>query len=434
VANESEEVEEDLLLDDLVHLSYTCPGLHGKGARMSVKRKTLGALLGPDQPAVRIPLYQRSYCWSAKTTVPAFWHDSEHGSGHSVGKCVYRRSDEGWECLDGQQRVTTISLLVAAARDTIGSLPTVNDEAERTAAIDMCNGYLLRDSEGASETVNRLVEEAGDAWHTGIADGELFPCLRLVPSHPDRKVYTELILEGLHPTARAAGVSDVTRESRQHSTKRYLDTAFRSLAASGSVAAVVSRVREALGMQLMMVELQSPMHVGQVYQWLQEKSILGVASILHNPTPGIDFGASDLARNLFLAPFMSESTALQEKVFQEIWLDWVALPVAKRRLGTLDDIFRLFLASTKASVPLSPAEKQVAQMATIPMFAAKDLSGIKLYGRIVSWWVHEATAGPEATAGWTDSAGRVRARQAQARRMLQELAAHISTLPAPGGR
>ena len=53
---------------------------------------------------------------------------------------------------------------------------------------------------------------------------------------------------------------------------------------------------------------------------------MGEASILYNSTPGVDFSAIDLVRNLLLSGYMDKPLAVQEKVLKEQWLEPLEIP------------------------------------------------------------------------------------------------------------
>ena len=55
-------------------------------------------------------------------------------------------------------------------------------------------------------------------------------------------------------------------------------------------------------MGVMYVEIVNEVNMAQVFLWLQEKSLFGEASLLFNPSPGVYFTATDMARNLLLSP------------------------------------------------------------------------------------------------------------------------------------
>ena len=76
-------------------------------------------------------------------------------------------------CVDGQQRLTTTSLLVAAVADLLHDL----QQAEAEAVVRQCEHFLFRDREAASSEA-----------------GESFSCLRLLPSDVDRGPFLRCLL------------------------------------------------------------------------------------------------------------------------------------------------------------------------------------------------------------------------------------------------
>ena len=81
----------------------------------------------------------------------------------------------GLVCVDGQQRLTTTSLLVAAVADLLHDL----QQAEAEAVVRQCEHFLFRDREAATAS-----SEAGQS----------FSCLRLLPSDVDREPFLRCLL------------------------------------------------------------------------------------------------------------------------------------------------------------------------------------------------------------------------------------------------
>jgi len=50
----------------LAHLSWLCPGMHGKESRQTILRRTFRQLFQEDKRLI-IPLIQRRYCWNQQT-------------------------------------------------------------------------------------------------------------------------------------------------------------------------------------------------------------------------------------------------------------------------------------------------------------------------------------------------------------------------------
>jgi hypothetical protein len=121
--NRNNELQKVALQVQLAHSSYLCPGLHDPGSLTDVQIVTFDDLFSPSAPPIYIPLFQRTYCWVDQ--IDGWWRDVVGVSDeHRVGKVILKRShqyDDGRAivCIDGQQRITTQSLLLAAIRDSL---------------------------------------------------------------------------------------------------------------------------------------------------------------------------------------------------------------------------------------------------------------------------------------------------------------------------
>jgi len=82
-----------------------------------------------------IPVFQRRYCWTKLQWVE-LWRDltrmrdagAAEAANHSLGRVLMRQREDGSRLiLDGQQRMTTISLLLSALHDRAASLGEVNE-------------------------------------------------------------------------------------------------------------------------------------------------------------------------------------------------------------------------------------------------------------------------------------------------------------------
>lgn len=66
-----------------------------------------------------IPRFQRPYSWE-KDHISEFWNDSivENETDYFIGSIVvYKQDDETFGIVDGQQRLTTITMILSALRD-----------------------------------------------------------------------------------------------------------------------------------------------------------------------------------------------------------------------------------------------------------------------------------------------------------------------------
>lgn len=94
------------------------------------EERTIGSILGDKRP-LRVPAYQRSFSW-AKAQIDDLWEDIQTilYNGHEpyfLGSMVFiQKADNSLEVVDGQQRLATVSLLLAAIRD---GFTAVDDKA-----------------------------------------------------------------------------------------------------------------------------------------------------------------------------------------------------------------------------------------------------------------------------------------------------------------
>jgi len=367
----------------------------GSGTTSEVKPRDV-----KPAPQIIIPLFQRKYCW-VKDQLRGWWNDVLQGrrnvpGGHSVGKVIFtRESSQGHDasaacptddmllCVDGQQRITTTQLLMASLRDTAlrlsrsfaglrASAEVVDDDSEQAVALrrhalviaDRIEGVLHRDAAAAREWYTgtaRALQAGGVAWNAVHGLGEVLPFSTLLPSFVDRQPYFELLTVGrvAHELigSAAEGAACVTPQSaatHQGQTKAFFDatiweylrsrvTAADNGEPDGGCVEVVRHVCDkALStMILMFCEIHNKVNLAQVFLWLQEKTLYGMGALLYNPTPGIDFRASDMVRNLLLSVFMDRPHPEQEALYRVHWLE----PLEFRHPGpkAMDTMLQAFL-------------------------------------------------------------------------------------------
>lgn len=135
-------------------------------------KETLFADLVQGRPQqFQVPLYQRTYSWKERQ-LAQLWNDiteqaelleaGEEASTHFLGSVVLAPSPQNevtfprWLVVDGQQRLTTLSLALAAIRDHVAdSRP---DEAER-----INEEYLVNKRKGADDYFKLLPTQADRA-------------------------------------------------------------------------------------------------------------------------------------------------------------------------------------------------------------------------------------------------------------------------------
>ena len=129
-----------------------------------------------------IPVFQRDYSWMEEQC-EQLWDDIERtsqvdgDSEHFFGPVVYistvghSAAFTRWLLIDGQQRMTTVSLLAAAMRDHIRDLPS--SEATKGEADKIEHDFLINTHERDDDQKHKLVLRARDeVVLRAIVDGE----------------------------------------------------------------------------------------------------------------------------------------------------------------------------------------------------------------------------------------------------------------------
>lgn len=113
-----------------------------------------------------IPVFQRDYNWT-EAECEQLWHDvlaigsAPADRGHFLGSVVYVSTGDSaagftrWLLIDGQQRVTTLTLLMAALRDHIADTGWKGSEDGPTAK--RVEAYFLKNVQEEGERQNKLV-------------------------------------------------------------------------------------------------------------------------------------------------------------------------------------------------------------------------------------------------------------------------------------
>ena len=138
-------------------------------------------LTGPKQ--FMIPVFQRDYSWSEQNC-DRLWKDvlrvgtGDPNARHFVGSLVYIASDATtagmprWLLVDGQQRVTTVTLLMAALRDAIESR-NWSSEMDDGPSAKKIDGYFLKNELEAGVLRYKLrLRRHDDAALRAIMDGD----------------------------------------------------------------------------------------------------------------------------------------------------------------------------------------------------------------------------------------------------------------------
>lgn len=90
--------------------------------KIETKSNTIGTFLANSAEKLIIPRYQRPYSWNIenlKELIDDIKKSDGGDNGHFIGTVIRcsRGNNSYWEIVDGQQRLTSISILIAAMRD-----------------------------------------------------------------------------------------------------------------------------------------------------------------------------------------------------------------------------------------------------------------------------------------------------------------------------
>ena len=296
----------------LKQMSYLCPGLHGPDSRQNIQRKTFGDFLTEMSDSktgsrLIIPLFQRRYCWD-ETRVRGWVRDVFCGKrdlfgAHNCGKIVMKEFEGDFLVIDGQQRLTTESLLLAAIRDKALDLENSEELIEKLESILYCSG---RRPENVTFYKNGI-----DSAFSIVA-----------PSLCDRQSYFQCITEGL------SGVK-VENDTRQSKAKRIFEQEIELKIRKEGNGRTRLRALESITdlalrkMAFHLIDIQNDINLTQVFLWLQEKTLFSEGALVFNPNPGVDFTCGDLVRNLMLASVMNKNIDEQENFHKHMWLNRV---------------------------------------------------------------------------------------------------------------
>jgi uncharacterized protein with ParB-like and HNH nuclease domain len=114
-----------------------------------------------------IPVFQRDYTWQAETQCAQLWRDvvraaqTSNEQGHFLGSIVYIPTGDSsagfaqWLLIDGQQRLTTLTLLMAALRDHIKDNAWTGSENDPTP--NRIDAYFLKNVQEEGRRGQKLV-------------------------------------------------------------------------------------------------------------------------------------------------------------------------------------------------------------------------------------------------------------------------------------
>lgn len=147
---------------------------------MIAREQKLLELLGTKDAQFVIPVYQRVYSWTGRQC-EELWFDlvrsGKTDDGHFMGTVLYSEEAPNsgvlrrFDLIDGQQRLTTVTLLLIAIRDTLREGDLI---LEGMSAADIDATYLHAES-GADAAVKLLLSHADRQTLTALVNGRELP-------------------------------------------------------------------------------------------------------------------------------------------------------------------------------------------------------------------------------------------------------------------
>jgi len=239
-------------------------------ANLSTQSKQVGDLFRQAKP-LTVPRFQRDFSWE-KDMVDQLWEDtwqSMNGSASSyfLGSIVLKSTPEMAvaEVIDGQQRLTCLSLLVCALRD---ALREVGSDTAKLAAARLEMFYLA--------------EDGGDITST-------FNAPKLTPNETNRKFYEEKILNNpdisvIKENARARRVQKSNRLMAQ-AYLNFRDNIQGLVGTGKSVETIADTIKKAMDSKLQIIEITvaDDYDAYLLFETLNDRGLaLSVADLLKN--------------------------------------------------------------------------------------------------------------------------------------------------------
>ena len=169
---------------------------------MIAHKKTLSEFFYSTKPLV-IPVYQRSYTWR-KENCKLLFHDilnicEDSNMKHFIGSIVFVDDSEAYVIIDGQQRVTTISILLLALRNAILNGDIVSDDA---SLVDQIN-YRFLMNQFAKDNNHRMklkpFRDDSKAYDALFGNNDEFVAESIITSNYNY-FYEEILAHNINPT------------------------------------------------------------------------------------------------------------------------------------------------------------------------------------------------------------------------------------------
>lgn len=130
---------------------------------INVNKNPISQVFDPDSKVVfEIPKYQREYTWGSREWEALFDDLIENDDGYFLGSiiCINSATDTitapKFEVVDGQQRLTTLSLFLAALYTTLNSYKELLDEDQQSDILQLKRKLVLKKSQDEIRVVPQV--------------------------------------------------------------------------------------------------------------------------------------------------------------------------------------------------------------------------------------------------------------------------------------
>src|SRR5690606_37532258 len=156
-------------------------------AVLPLKEQSIEEIYNGNQVTYEVPIYQRNYAWEddeISALIQDVYDAFLQGKGtYFIGTLVsYHKGDQVYEVIDGQQRLTTINLVLAAL------------------GIERKNKLTYRARKKSNETIKSVPEFNIDEKDNGIINGFIFAqnALKKIVSKEELESYKKYFQENVH--------------------------------------------------------------------------------------------------------------------------------------------------------------------------------------------------------------------------------------------
>ena len=158
-----------------------------------IPRQTIGQMFADHGGPLFIPLLQRRYCWTdqqlaqlLRDVTGSTGVSGNMGGGHSFNRIIMHKSSNDGKCiiLDGQQRLTTMMILLAALRDALRTVPDKSATEAGLLQTQIDSVLFPWGSVPDGALARELVEKEGQAYAAAA----------LIPTYLDRQSFWQVLL------------------------------------------------------------------------------------------------------------------------------------------------------------------------------------------------------------------------------------------------